>query len=214
MNAFLFEHPEGICLYDTGQTARAASLGYLPRWHPFLRLSRFELGPHDEVGARLRELLVPPAGVRWVVLSHLHTDHVGGLAAISSSEVLVSRVEWERARGLAGRFRGYVPQHWPDRVRPRLVELDGPAVGPFPSSHALAPDGTLVIVPLPDHTPGQMGLLAEIEGRLYLAVGDAVHTAAELPHASPAIAAFCEREAVTVLAAHDPAAGDLVGGAH
>ena len=96
VHAFLVEHPDGLLLFDTGQTARAAGPGYLPRWHPFLRLSRFELDPGDEVAAQLRRLGVAPGDVRWVVLSHLHTDHVGGLDEFRHGEVIVARVEWER----------------------------------------------------------------------------------------------------------------------
>ncbi len=112
VHAFAVEHPEGVCLFDTGQTARAARGGYHPRWHPFLRLARFELEPKDEVASQL-----DPRTVRWVVLSHLHTDHVGGLPAFTHATVLVSRVEWERAQGLRGRLRGYIPQHWPHGAR-------------------------------------------------------------------------------------------------
>ena len=67
VNVFLVHHPAGLCLFDTGQTARAAEPGYHPRWHPFLRLARFELAPEDEIGAQLVRSGVDPAAVRWVV---------------------------------------------------------------------------------------------------------------------------------------------------
>lgn len=98
VNVFLVEHPAGLLLFDTGQTAKAQERGYLPQWHPFLRLSRFELSPTDEVAQQLREEGVSPGDVRWVVLSHLHNDHVGGIDAFAGAEVLVSRVEWEIGR--------------------------------------------------------------------------------------------------------------------
>lgn len=165
VHAFAVEHPDGVCLFDTGQTARAAHGGYHPRWHPFLRLARFELEPKDEIASQL-----DPLTVRWVVLSHLHTDHVGGLPAFTHANVLVSQVEWERASGLSGRLRGYVPQHWPPWLEPELVDFSGPPAGPFPASHDVTGDGTLLMVPLPGHTPGHAGLLVEAETLL---AGDA-----------------------------------------
>ena len=33
--AFAIEHPEGVIVVDTGETARVAEPGYFPRWHPF-----------------------------------------------------------------------------------------------------------------------------------------------------------------------------------
>src|SRR5438309_3253048 len=79
VHAFLVEHPDGLVLFDAGQTARAAEPGWFPRWHPFFRLSRFELSGGDEVPAQLRSLEVDPSAIKRVVLSHLHTDHVGAL---------------------------------------------------------------------------------------------------------------------------------------
>jgi N-acyl homoserine lactone hydrolase len=172
VHAFAVDHPDGVCLFDTGQTVRATRAGYHQRWHPFLWLARFELGSEDEVASQL-----DPATVRWVVLSHLHTDHVGGLAAFTHAEVLISRIEWERARGIRGQIRGYLPQHWPRGLEPRLVDFSGPPAGPFPSSHDVTGDGALLVVPLPGHTPGHAGLL--VEGRLLLA-GDAISAPADL----------------------------------
>ncbi len=209
VNVFAVSHPSGLCLFDAGQSARAASAGYLPRWHPFLRLASFELGPGDEAAAQLAARGIEPSVVRWVVLSHLHTDHVGGLAPFRGAEVVVSRVEWERARGLAGRLRGYVPRHWPPGLEPRVVDFDGPPLPPFPASLDLAGDGSLVLVPTPGHTPGHLSLLVRGGGRSYLLGGDVCHSAAEL---APGLARFCAEQDVVFLAAHDPLAAELAGG--
>ncbi len=181
VHAFAVDHPDGMCLFDTGQSTRASHGGYHPRWHPYLWLARFELAPEDEVASQL-----DPLAVRWVVLSHLHTDHVGGLSAFTHAEVLVSRIEWERAAGVGGRLRGYLPQHWPAGLTPRLVDFSGPAAGPFAASHDIADDGRLLMVPLPGHTPGHAGLL--VDGETLLA-GDATWSGGGL----------------RVLQAHDPA---------
>ena len=91
--------------------------GYHQRWHPFLWTSRFELDAADELAAQLPARGLDPAGVRWIVLSHLHTDHVGNVAAFGQAEVVVTRVEWERAQGIRGHLRGYIPHRWPAGVR-------------------------------------------------------------------------------------------------
>jgi glyoxylase-like metal-dependent hydrolase (beta-lactamase superfamily II) len=210
VNAFAIEHPEGVCLFDAGQTARAADPGYLPRWHPFLRLARFELRPEEEVASQLQAEGISAGDVRWVVLSHLHTDHVGGLGPFAGSEVLVAREEWERATGLGGRLRGYLPQHWPAGLQPRLLAFEGPAVGPFPASADLAGDERLVVMPTPGHTPGHVSLLIRDGERSYLCAGDLAKTAAELDQVSPELARFCRREGIVVLTSHDRGAAEAL----
>jgi glyoxylase-like metal-dependent hydrolase (beta-lactamase superfamily II) len=213
VNCFLVELPGGLVLFDTGQSALAARPGYLPRWHPFLRLSRFELGPADEVSRQIVDLGYSPADVRTVVLSHLHTDHIGGLPAFRASEVVVTRLEWERATGFRGALRGYLPQHWPQGLEPLLVEFEAAAIGPFAESHSLSPDGDLIMVPIPGHTPGHAGLLVQDDAGSMLLIGDASHTAAEYLASAPAVEEWALRDHVTVLASHDAGAAALAGGA-
>jgi N-acyl homoserine lactone hydrolase len=211
VNCFLVERPDGLLLFDAGQTALAGHSGYLPRWHPFLRLARFELRPEDEAASQLSRLGYAAADVSMVVLSHLHTDHVGGLAAFDHADVIVTRLEWERATGLRGAARGYLPQHWPPGLRPRLVDFAPAAIGPFPSSCRLLDNDELILVPIPGHTPGHAGLLVREQGRRFLLIGDAAHSAADYLGGSPRVEQWAHSENVTVLAAHDPTAAELVG---
>ena len=206
VNAFLIEHAGGLCLFDTGQTARAAAPGWFPRWHPFFRLSRFELTPADEVTPALRALGFEASAVDTVVLSHLHTDHVGGLDAVTQARVIVNRPEWNRAIGTRGRIRGYLPEKWPAPLAPTLIDIEGPPVGPFPASFDLGGDGRMLIVPTPGHTPGHVCLLVRDDARSWLLAGDLAHTADQLAEAAPQIARWCRAEGVEVLTAHDPSA--------
>lgn len=203
VHVYLVRHPEGDCLFDTGQSARAASPGYFPRWYPFFRLARFELGPEDEAVAQLRRLGLSTEDLRWVVLSHLHTDHAGGLAAFPGADLVVSRVEWTRAVGWGGRLRGYLPQYLPADLAPVLVDFDGPGIGPFPGSFALTEDRALLLVPTPGHTPGHMSLL--VDGA-YLLAGDLCESDDQLEYVNPPLARYCRDEELAVLTTHDPEA--------
>lgn len=210
VHVFLVEHAHGLCLVDAGQTAAAALPGYFPAWHPFFRLARFELSPRDDAAAQLVMAGIAIRDIRWVVLTHLHTDHVGGIGAFGTAELLVSPTEWHRAQGLGGRIRGYLPQYWPTHAPPHLVSFNGPAVGPFPSSYDVAGDGRLVMVPLPGHTPGHSALLVRNgAAQSFLCAGDAALTADKMSGDCPAIATWCLAEQITVLTSHDDAAPQL-----
>jgi glyoxylase-like metal-dependent hydrolase (beta-lactamase superfamily II) len=204
VHAYLVDHPAGLCLVDAGQSPAAGAPGYLPRWHPFLRIARFELAPGDDVRTQLERIGHRPDELRWIVLTHLHTDHVGGLADVAgSAEVIVSAVEWQRARGVVGAIRGYVPKQWPAGLVPRLVRPTGPPDGPFTASLDLVQDASLRLVPLTGHTPGQIGLLVGGTEQRALIGGDVAHDWPELQVLEPSLAEWCCAHEVVFLAAHD-----------
>jgi N-acyl homoserine lactone hydrolase len=131
--AFAIEHPEGVIVVDTGEDARAARPGYFPRWHPGVRAFREDVAPEQEIGPQLAQLGIRPGDVRWVVMTHLHTDHAGGLHHFPDNEILVTRTELEFASGLRGCLRGYVANtHWPTRFDPTVLELAPEPLGAFP----------------------------------------------------------------------------------
>lgn len=180
IHAWIVEHEEGIILVDTGETARVHHHGYHPSWHPFYRRAvRFSVHPDEEIGAQLRVMGIAPRDVRRVVLTHLHTDHAGGLEHLTGSRFLVSEAEWQAAQGWGGRIQGYLPHRWPRWWRPEFACLEDRPVGPFARSAAVTSRGDVRIVATPGHTPGHLSVVVEGEPALLLA-GDASYSQALL----------------------------------
>lgn len=175
--AWLIEHPEGLIVVDTGETALTAEPGYFPWWHPYFKLGvKALVKPEEEIGPQLRALGIPPAELRWLVMTHLHTDHAGGLYHFPQSEIFVSREEYELASGFVGRLRGYLPNHWPAWFKPRLVDFNPEPVGPFPESFTLTKAGDVHLVPTPGHTDGHLSVILQEDGRSFFFAGDASYT--------------------------------------
>ncbi|MCL4299555.1 MAG: N-acyl homoserine lactonase family protein [Anaerolineae bacterium] len=175
--AFVIEHPEGLIVVDTGETAQVAEPGYFPWWHPYYRFGVQEwVQPEEEIGPQMRALGFDPNEVHWVLLTHLHTDHAGGLAHFPQAEHLVSRREYEDAAGVRGRLRGYPSHRWPDWFRPTLIELQPEPVGPFPTSYPVTQAGDVRFVPTPGHTAGHLSVLVTTPDLTYFLAGDASYT--------------------------------------
>jgi N-acyl homoserine lactone hydrolase len=175
--AWLIEHPEGLIVVDTGETSRVSEPGYFPRWHPYFRLALWEwVDQEDEIGPQIRALGFSTDDVRWVVVSHFHTDHAGGIVHFPKSEIITSRIDYEYSRRVLGRVRGFLPQHWPDWFAPTLVEHPGAPFGPFDKSTTLTAAGDIHLLPTPGHTPGHISVALEDGDSVFLFAADASYT--------------------------------------
>jgi glyoxylase-like metal-dependent hydrolase (beta-lactamase superfamily II) len=175
--AWVVEHPEGVIVVDTGETARATRPGYFPRWHPYFRFAVREwVRPEQEIGPQLRTLGIAPTDVRWLVMTHLHTDHAGGLAHFPGVDTLVSRAEYAAALGWRGRVVGYPSNRWPSGFAPRLLDFVDRPYGPFTGSLPLTRAGDVVLVPTPGHTRGHLSVIVRDGDHAIFLAGDTSYT--------------------------------------
>ncbi|MDQ2997718.1 MAG: N-acyl homoserine lactonase family protein [Chloroflexota bacterium] len=175
--AWVIDHPEGIIVVDTGDTAQTADPRYFPGWHPYYRTSvRLRVQPDQEIGAQLRHMGIAQNDVKTVVLTHLHTDHAGGLHDFPKSKILVSGPDYRLARSFGGRLLGYLPNRWPAWFEPQLLGFESTRFGSFQQQYRVTQAGDVVIVPTPGHTPGHVSVLVQSDDLTYFLAGDTSYT--------------------------------------
>jgi len=232
INAFVIDHEDGLVLFDTGQDRSSITD---PRYFPgglkrFLcgRLARFEIAPDETLVAGLAALGHGASDVRLAILSHLHQDHIGGIRYLPGTEFIVAEAEWramERPRSdLDGFLRRHIDLPGVRYRRVRFAPTGDPSLAPFASALDLMGDGSLVLLPVPGHTPGSMALLVRRPRMApLLMVGDltygaelleagrvpGVGDAAGLRSSSALVLQLKERHPdLVVLPAHDPRAAE------
>ena len=173
--SWVIDHPEGIILVDTGESYRTNNTGYLPKWHPYYAFAvKFDVQMEDEIGHQLSQLGINQfKDVSKVIMTHLHTDHAGGLYHFPASEIIINKKEYDIAKGWRGLLRGYLSNRWPSWLNPTLIDLAPSKHGPFNHSFSVTKDRRVIIVSTPGHTPGHISVIAEIDGYHYFLAGDA-----------------------------------------
>lgn len=174
MGAFLIEHPKARFLVDPAICA-AVHKRVLPGM-PFpvgllVSPEKPVLGLADALAGRD----LSGDDIDFALATHLHWDHVSGLLDMPEAlELRVPAMEYEWAMNGDTAPYGVVRAPLRDR-RIGNIELDGPPVLTFTRSHDLFGDGAVLLVDLPGHTPGSIGvLLAVDDGTRVLLVGDAI----------------------------------------
>lgn len=150
-----------------------------------------DTGFHPAAGARrgrrilieplqaLRRLDVDPATVRTVLVSHLHYDHIGNLAAFADAELIVPAAEldfWHGPLSRRAQYASSVERAELDHVR--AAEAEG-RVRALDRDEQEIRDGITAIV-TGGHSPGQQITLVRTAGGEVLLASDAVHFYEEL----------------------------------
>jgi len=217
--AWVIEHTEGVIVVDTGETHKTKNQGYLPLWHPYYALAvEFNVKQEDEIGPQLYEIGIDPAkDVKKVIMTHMHTDHAGGLYHFPNSEIIIEKNEYKSASGTTGILAGYLPHRWPGWLNPTLITVPDNPYFSFRKSLAVTSDKKVMIVGTPGHVANHISVIVEIEGLQYFIAGDTSYTEENLLKLIPdgvgtnqssstlqSILSFTESVPTIYLPSHDP----------
>ena len=169
MGAILIRHPAAHLLFDTGFGEHVDEQF---KTLPWLMRMATQYTKERTVAEQLDTAGYDRSQISRIVLTHAHWDHVSGLPDLAGLQIMVSQEEAafmesdDPAATLVKSF-GFLP------VAP-FNYREGPYLG-FDKSFDVFGDGSVVMVPVPGHTPGStLTFIHTEDGKHYALVGDLV----------------------------------------
>ena len=216
IHTWVIEHPEGVIVVDTGETVRATRPGYHEGGDALFYGSflRFALTQEDEIGVQLQGLGIPPSEVRWVIQTHLHGDHMGGMGYFENAEFFVNSADYPASQGA-------IPYRYPEWLQPTFSSFQRNPIADFSGSQPVTKAGDVFIVPTPGHSHGHQSIVLRDGDLHYFFAGDTTFDETQLLEVATAgiaiepersretvrvIQSFCRRYSTVYLPSHDPQA--------
>ena len=177
----LIEHPEkGWVLYDTGYTSRFfdATKSYPNKI--YANITKVVIEPEQEIAAQLKRHNISPLDIKHVFITHFHADHVAGLLDFPEATFYTSKAALEQVVKIPKFIafsKGILKDLHPEDLekRTKIIEdicepIQDEVLG---TKYDLFGDNSLMVVSLPGHAAGQMGILLETANKPYFLVADA-----------------------------------------
>jgi len=178
----LLRHPtEGWGLWDTGYAPRFLEETRAFPNRLYLWAAPLPAQPDLSVLSQIAAYCIAAEDIKWIVLSHLHGDHVAGIRDFPAARLIVTQEAYGYAasrRGVAAVLKAYLPGLLPEdfAARARFIRnFDGSPLEGLGKSFDLFGDGVARLIPLPGHARGQIGMLAETPCGPILFAADSVY---------------------------------------
>ena len=168
-SAFLIEHPKGNILVDTGLGEKIDD--QFKTDMPFIHRMGFAYEKGVTAKQQLNESKVD---ISFVLLTHLHFDHVSGLIDFPEKDI------WALPEEIAFKDQASAPAVLISQVNSASIkwkpyQLTAQTFMGFSESLDIYNDQSVVVVPLRGHTPGSVGIIVTLtSGKKVFLIGDTV----------------------------------------
>ncbi len=166
----LIEHPSfGPIVFDTGYSERMLAITSKFPGKIFRKITPFQSGPGRNAADFVRSKGYDPTEIRHLIVSHYHSDHIGGLRDFSNATYVYRKDSFDPVRSLKGLkavLKGFLPDLIPEDLETRSEYIEEKAkvklpeeLAPFEFGYDLFGDGSLIAIDVPGHADGMIGIL-------------------------------------------------------
>ncbi len=186
--SYLIEHPRGLVLFDTGIAPQAAEDPHAV-YGELADLINVEFTPEQRVDRQIEALGYRVEDVTHVIASHSHFDHCGGLYLFGHADMYIGEGDLSYAYWpLAAASPFFRTQDFEPTRSHRWHQVSGDL--------DLFGDGSVVMLAMPGHTPGNTSLLVRLPEQTLILAADTVHLRSALDGELPMPSDYSTLDAV------------------
>lgn len=170
--AILVQHPNGNFLFDTGLGSQLHK--QFQEEFSFIERQMFKYHKTQTVGESLEKNNFDLSAIDFIIPSHLHFDHASGIEDFAAPQVWVTKEEYAHAMSEEAVSPAFIKdQYDADQIHWKLIEFNSGPYEVFEESYDVFKDGTVILVKLPGHTNGSVGMFVNLNsGKRYFFTGD------------------------------------------
>lgn len=153
---FLIKHRKyGYILYDTGYSTKL--LENKLKYFLYRMLNPINISEDKMINRQLEKKNISTQEIKYIILSHLHPDHIGGLEFFSNAKIIISQKcfeEFEKNSFRSLIFKEILPKNFKDNLLIKKIET-GNKEFKYLQSHDLFSDESIFLIELNGHSSGQ-----------------------------------------------------------
>jgi len=177
----LIKHPtKGYVLFDTGYTKRFFEAAKKFPYQIYAAITKVTLNGGDEVVDQLKTIGIAATDIKYIIISHFHADHIGGLKDFPNAQFICTEVAYKDVKGksgFSGLIKAFMPLLMPENFenRTRFIHMDAATIThpDLGNMIDIFDDGTITMCALDGHALGMIGILVKTNQRDVFLVSDA-----------------------------------------
>jgi glyoxylase-like metal-dependent hydrolase (beta-lactamase superfamily II) len=178
----LIKHPlQGYLLFDTGYTKRFYEATRKFPEKLYALATPVVVEEADSALNQLKKRGVFPSDIKYIIVSHFHADHIGGLLDFPEAKFICSKKSFEEVEskhGLAAIKKGILKSLIPSDIKSRICFIEEIGVKNIDQEselvfYKLFQEENIKLVELPGHASGMLGIWLQTEKEKLLFASDA-----------------------------------------